>query len=146
MENITIENGTELQLQPQFSPGNTGFMITCTALVFLMIPGVGYFYSGMARSKSALSLIMLSCWSMAIIFVQVSFDFIILNCAINYLYFQWFLVGYSLVFSKSNSHFIGNFDHVFLIDVFDDASFVNPKLPDLAFCFYQAMFAAITPG
>lgn len=66
----TTENSTSLQ--PQFSPGNTGYMLTCTALVFLMIPGVGYFYSGMARSKSALSLIMLSCWCMAIIFVQVS--------------------------------------------------------------------------
>lgn len=64
-----MENGTSLP--SEFSPGNTGYMLTSTALVFLMIPGVGYFYSGMARSKSALSLIMLSCWSMAIIFVQV---------------------------------------------------------------------------
>ncbi len=70
MENVT--EGNEIHLQPEFSPGNTGFMLICTALVFLMIPGVGYFYSGMARSKSALSLIMLSCWCMAIIFVQVS--------------------------------------------------------------------------
>lgn len=50
------------------------------------------------------------------------------------------------MFSKSNSHFIGNFDHIFLIDVFDGANIVNPNLPDLAFCFYQAMFSAITPG
>lgn len=55
----------------EYSPGNIAYMLTCIAFVWLMIPGVGYFYSGMARSKSALSLIMLSCWSMAIVFVQV---------------------------------------------------------------------------
>lgn len=51
--------------------GDTGFVLASTALVFMMIPGVGYFYSGMATSKSALSLIMLSCWSIAVVSVQV---------------------------------------------------------------------------
>lgn len=50
------------------------------------------------------------------------------------------------MFSKSDSHFIGNFDHAFMINVFDAPSFVNPKIPELAFCFYQGMFAAITPA
>lgn len=69
MDNNSTDN---VHLVHQYSPGNIGYMLTCMALVWLMIPGVGYFYSGMARSKSALSLIMLSCWSMAIVFVQVS--------------------------------------------------------------------------
>lgn len=68
MENNSTEDET---LSPEYSPGNVGYMLTCIAFVWLMIPGVGYFYSGMARSKSALSLIMLSCWSMAIVLVQV---------------------------------------------------------------------------
>jgi len=34
-------------------------MLTSTALVLLMIPGVGFFYSGLARRKSALSLLWL---------------------------------------------------------------------------------------
>ncbi len=68
-----MENNSTEQMQ-EYSPGNIGYMLTCIAFVWLMIPGVGYFYSGMARSKSALSLIMLSCWSMAIVFVQVSFS------------------------------------------------------------------------
>jgi Amt family ammonium transporter len=46
-------------------------MLVSTALVFLMIPGVGYFYSGMAKTKHALSLIMLSCWSIAVVYIQV---------------------------------------------------------------------------
>lgn len=147
MENNATEN--ETPLQPPFPPANTAYMLMCTALVFLMIPGVGYFYSGMARSKSALSLIMLSCWSMAIIFVQVTTNSKVIkwfHFKGKMIYFQWFLFGYSLVFSKSNSHFIGNFDHVFLRNVFDEASYVNPKLQEMAFCFYQGMFAAITPG
>lgn len=51
--------------------GDTGFMIACAALVFFMTPGLGYFYSGMARSKTALSLILLCFLSMAVVLVQV---------------------------------------------------------------------------
>lgn len=43
-----------------------------TALVLLMIPGVGFFYSGLARRKSALSLIWLSMMSVAVVSFQVS--------------------------------------------------------------------------
>jgi ammonia channel protein AmtB len=46
-------------------------MLTSTALVLLMIPGVGFFYSGLARRKSALSLIWLSMMSTAVVSFQV---------------------------------------------------------------------------
>lgn len=46
-------------------------MMTSTALVLLMIPGVGFFYSGLARRKSALSLIWLSMMSTAVVSFQV---------------------------------------------------------------------------
>ncbi len=55
----------------KYEPGNIGWMLVSTAFVFLMIPGVGYFYSGMAKTKHALSLIMLSCWSIAVVYIQV---------------------------------------------------------------------------
>lgn len=45
--------------------------MTSTALVLLMIPGVGFFYSGLARRKSALSLIWLSMMSTAVVSFQV---------------------------------------------------------------------------
>ena len=38
-----------------------------------MIPGVGFFYSGLARRKSALSLIWLSLMSIAIVSFQVHY-------------------------------------------------------------------------
>jgi len=49
-----------------------------SALVLLMIPGMGLFYSGLAHRKSALSLIWLSCKSIGVVS------------------FQWFFWGYSL--------------------------------------------------
>jgi hypothetical protein len=48
------------------------WILASTALVWLMIPGVGFFYSGLARRKSALSLIWLSLMSVAIVSFQVS--------------------------------------------------------------------------
>src|SRR5580700_11737180 len=87
-------------------------MLTSTALVLLMIPGVGYvsvaldvyspqfkihelttcsfFYSGLARRKSALSLIWLSIM------------------ATGLTSFQWFFWGYSLTFSHTAGRFIGD--------------------------------------
>ncbi|KAG0326262.1 hypothetical protein BGZ99_009798 [Dissophora globulifera] len=58
---------------PVYEPGNIAWTLTSTALVWLMIPGIGYFYSGMARSKNALSLIMLSLCSLAVVTVQCMF-------------------------------------------------------------------------
>jgi Amt family ammonium transporter len=55
---------------PPLNPGDAAWLLTSTALVMIMIPGVGYFYSGLARSKNALSLIMLSMLSLAVVSFQ----------------------------------------------------------------------------
>lgn len=52
--------------------GDTGFVVISAALVFIMTPGLGYFYSGMARSSSALSLILICFLSMAVVLIQVN--------------------------------------------------------------------------
>jgi len=101
-------------------------MLTATALVLLMIPGVGFFYSGLARRKSALSLLWLSVMSTAVISVQ------------------WFFWGYSLAFSHTAGPFIGNLDNIGLRNVLAAPSQVGPRIPDLLFCVYQGMFACIT--
>lgn len=51
-----MENNSTEEVH-QYSPGNIGYLLTCTAFVWLMIPGVGYFYSGMARSKRPFQII-----------------------------------------------------------------------------------------
>lgn len=55
----------------EFDAGDTAWVLASTALVWLMIPGIGYFYSGLARSKNALSLIMCAFLSLVVVSVQV---------------------------------------------------------------------------
>ncbi|KAF7191449.1 Ammonium transporter 1 [Pseudocercospora fuligena] len=128
------ENGTSLtggdslsqNLNLYYQSGDIAWMITATALVLLMIPGVGFFYSGLARRKSALSLIWLSVMATAVVS------------------FQWFFWGYSLTFSHNASHFIGTLENFGLNNVLAAPSVGSARIPDLMFCVYQGMFACIT--
>jgi Amt family ammonium transporter len=47
------------------------WIISATALVWIMIPGVGFFYSGLLRRKNALSMIWLSMVCLAVVSFQV---------------------------------------------------------------------------
>lgn len=128
-QNTTVSTGGDsslYNLNVFYNPGDIAWMITSTALVLLMIPGVGFFYSGLARRKSALSLLWLSVMATAVIS------------------FQWFFWGYSLAFSKTAGPFIGNLDNFGLKNVLAAPSTGSPRIPDLLFCVYQGMFAAIT--
>ncbi|KAF2770991.1 ammonium transporter 1 [Teratosphaeria nubilosa] len=109
-----------------YQTGDVSWVLTSTALVLLMVPGVGFFYSGLARRKSALSLIWLSIVSVAVVS------------------FQWFFWGYSLAFSHSAGLFLGNLKNMGLRDVLGAPSVGSNGIPDLLFCIYQCMFAAIT--
>ncbi|KEF52819.1 uncharacterized protein A1O9_11236 [Exophiala aquamarina CBS 119918] len=109
-----------------YNAGDIAWMITSTALVLLMIPGVGFFYSGLARRKSALSLIWLSI------------------AATGLISFQWFFWGYSLAFSHTAGKFIGNMENIGFRNVLGAPSVGSSKIPDLLFAVYQGMFAAIT--
>jgi Amt family ammonium transporter len=73
-----------------YNQGNIAWIIAATALVWIMIPGVGFFYSGLLRRKNALSMIWLSMVTLAVVS------------------FQWFFWGFSLAFSDSAGPFIGN--------------------------------------
>lgn len=55
----------------EFQAGNISWVLASMALVWLMIPGIGYFYSGLARSKNALSLIMCALLCLVVVTVQV---------------------------------------------------------------------------
>ncbi|RVX66411.1 hypothetical protein B0A52_09641 [Exophiala mesophila] len=115
-----------VDLNLYYNAGDIAWMITATALVLLMIPGVGFFYSGLARRKSALSLIWLSI------------------AATGLISFQWFFWGYSLAFSKSAGKYIGNLSNIGFRNVLGAPSVGSSKIPDLMFAVYQGMFAAIT--
>lgn len=85
-----------------------------------------FFYSGLARRKSALSLIWLS------------------MMATGVTSFQWFFWGYSLSFSHSAGKFIGDLTNIGFRQVLAAPSVGSGRIPDLLFAVYQGMFAAIT--
>jgi Amt family ammonium transporter len=109
--------------------GDTSFIIICTALVFLMTPGLALFYGGMVRKKNVLSTTMHS--------------FIIIALASV----LWVLVGYSLSFGADYKGLIGSLDWIGLAGVGPDP---NPDyaatLPAFVFMAFQMMFAIITPA
>jgi len=110
-----------------YSPGDIAWVLASTALVWLMIPGVGFFYSGLLRRKNALSMIGLSVMCLAVVS------------------FQWFFWGFSLAFSETGSRYIGNLKYFGLKGVLDQPSIGSARIPSIVFCVYQLMFAAITP-
>jgi len=109
--------------------GDTGFIMICTALVFLMTPGLALFYGGMVRKKNVLSTLMHS-WVI-----------------IGIMSLQWILVGYTLAFGPDYHGLIGGLDWLGLNGVGMDP---NPDyaatIPAIVFMAFQMMFAVITPA
>ena len=110
-------------------PGHNGWLMTCSALVlFMTLPGLALFYGGLVRSKNVLS-ILAQCLGIA-----------------GLVAILWWLVGYSLVFSRG-SPFIGGLSFAFLRNVTsqpntDYSYWVSHNV----FAMYQLMFAIITPA
>ncbi|MHB8073913.1 ammonium transporter [Desulfosporosinus fructosivorans] len=109
--------------------GDTGFIMICTALVFLMTPGLALFYGGMVRKKNVLSTLMHS-W-----------------IVIGIMSLQWILVGYTLAFGPDNYGLVGGLDWLGLNGVGMEP---NPDyaatIPAILFMAFQMMFAVITPA
>ncbi|EGW39946.1 ammonium transporter [Desulfosporosinus sp. OT] len=109
--------------------GDTSFIMICTALVFLMTPGLALFYGGMVRKKNVLSTLMHS-W-----------------IVIGLMSLQWILVGYTLAFGPDIHGLIGGLNWLGLNGVGIDP---NPDyaatIPAIVFMAFQMMFAVITPA
>ncbi|MGD0818770.1 MAG: ammonium transporter [Methanomassiliicoccales archaeon] len=107
--------------------GDTAWMLVATALVFIMTPAVGFFYGGMLRKESFLSILGQT---------------IIITGMVTLI---WVLFGYSLAFGGFKSDLIGNFDFVGMHGV---AQLPNTDyagtIPAILFSMYQLMFAIIT--
>lgn len=129
----------------ELDSGNVAWMLTASALVLFMTPGLGFFYGGLTRNKNVLATIMQS-------FITTGVVAII-----------WVTVGYSLAFGPDQGlGLIGNFDFLGLKDVgalpggpnvtFDadgnllSGALYGIKIPHLLFMSFQLMFAIITPA
>ena len=108
--------------------GITAWMLTSTALVLLMIPGLAMFYGGLVRSKNVLGTIMHSFIAMGIISIL------------------WVVAGYSMSFGKSilGGWFGWNNDYFFLKGI--DANIMDEGIPEYVFSMFQGKFAIITPA
>jgi Amt family ammonium transporter len=108
--------------------GATAWMLTSTALVLLMIPGLAMFYGGLVRSKNVLGTIMHSYVAMGIISVL------------------WVIVGYSMCFGKNilGGWFGWNHDYFFLKGI--DNNILDAGVPEYVFTMFQGKFAIITPA
>ncbi|KAF2834416.1 ammonium transporter [Patellaria atrata CBS 101060] len=102
------------------------YLSLCAFVVWLIIPGIGLLYSGLARRKSSLALLFQS----------------IMVAAITT--FQWMFWGYSLAYSRTASSFIGNLENFGLRNVGVAPSPGSTLQPEILFCFYQLLFCACT--
>ena len=111
----------------EIDTGITSWMLTSTALVLLMVPGLAMFYGGLVRTKSVIGTMMHSFAAMGVVGVL------------------WIAVGYSMSFGSSvlGGWFGWNKDFVFLQGI--DESVVM-GIPEYVFAMFQGKFAIITPA
>jgi Amt family ammonium transporter len=100
-------------------------MLLCTALVFIMTPGLALFYAGLGRRKNAVNNMMNSIFIMGLGIVL------------------YMLVGYTLSFGGDGA-IIGSLKHIGLngINLNDNSG----TIPTYVFVAFQMMFALITPA
>ncbi|MGO1721815.1 MAG: ammonium transporter [Sphingobacteriaceae bacterium] len=106
------------------------WMLTSTALVLIMTPGLAYFYGGMVKKKNMISTMLQSFICMAVVAVL------------------WIVFGFSLVFGDSMGGVIGDPSTYFMFNnVMERAPWENaPTIPFALFAIYQLKFAIITPA
>src|SRR6476620_1817392 len=82
---------------PSISAADTAWMLTATALVLIMTPGLAFFYGGMVSRKNVLSTMLQSFICMVVITIL------------------WVTIGFSLAFGDSIGGIIGNPSSFFMM-------------------------------
>lgn len=107
--------------------GNTAFILIAAALVLLMTPGLAFFYGGLVKAKSVISMMMMSFGALGLIGVL------------------WVLFGYAIAFPGAEGIVApwsidwSALGLTSLLETPDGAAF-----PPLAFACFQATFAILT--
>ncbi|KAK9479381.1 ammonium transporter AmtB-like domain-containing protein [Lipomyces japonicus] len=99
------------------------WMMSATVFVFPIIPGLGLFYAGLCRRKSATTLL----WQTMGVLGVVTF--------------QWFFWGYSLAYAPDANPFIGTLHNFGMRNVVAGAI---GYVPEPLYALYQCMFALCT--
>lgn len=127
---IFIQPTTPFNGEGVYSGADIAWVLTSTALVFLMTPGLAFFYGGMVHRKNVLSTMMKSVVAAGVVSVL------------------WVIVGFSLCFGDSIGGLIGNPNtFLFFNNVIAGEPWPGgPTIPLSLFALFQLMFAIITPG
>ncbi len=111
------------------SAGDNGFILICAALVFIMTPGLAFFYGGLVRRKNVVNTMMACAGIMGLSVVL------------------WVICGFSLAFGADHGGVIGGLEYICLNGLsFEEVSTYAPTLSSLTFVVFQMMFAMITPA
>src|ERR1700748_463494 len=108
----------------KYNVADIAWILVATALVFLMTPGLAFFYGGMVNRKNVLSTMMKSVVAAGVVGVL------------------WIVVGYSLCFGESIHGVIGNpLTHLFYKGVAAGVPWgPAPTIPKGLFSMFQLMF------
>jgi Amt family ammonium transporter len=109
--------------------GNTAFILIAAALVLLMTPGLAFFYGGLVKAKSVISMMMMSFGAMGLMGVL------------------WVLYGYAIAFPATDEGTTQAPWHIDGADFGLANVLTTPEgaaYPPLAFVAFQATFAIIT--
>ena len=112
------------------SAGDTAWMLTASALVLLMTPGLSFFYGGMVQRKNVISTMLQSFIAMGVVTIL------------------WMTFGFSLAFGPSTAGLIGSPSAYFMfrgvgLGTHPDLA---PTIPLALFALFQLKFAIITPA
>ncbi|WP_435006338.1 ammonium transporter [Tundrisphaera lichenicola] len=110
--------------------GNIAWMLTASALVLLMTPGLAFFYGGMVGFKNVVSTMLQSIVCLGVISIV------------------WVVVGFSLAFGEDHWGLIGNpFSYLLFKGVgLGSDPVLSPTVPLMIFAMFQLKFAIITPA
>jgi Amt family ammonium transporter len=128
--------GIFIPVLPSFADGGSynsadiAWILVASSLVFLMTPGLSFFYGGMVNRKNVISTMMQSFIATGLIRIV------------------WLVVGFSLAFGESQGGIIGNpATFFFFRNVSSGPSWPGaPTIPLLLFALFQMKFAIITPA
>lgn len=125
-----IRPGDPVKPGGPINSGDVAWMLTASALVLLMTPGLSFFYGGMVHRKNVISTMLQSFIAMGIISVL------------------WVTVGFSLAFGDSIGGLIGDPLTFFMFRGLGGATHtdLSPTIPLVLFALFQLKFAIITPA
>lgn len=116
-----------------FDTGSTAFMLICTMLVFLMTPGLAFFYGGLSRRKNVVNTMMMVIAALGVVGVV------------------WIICGWTFAYGGDGSiPFFGGFDQIGCLsavqDMFIEADTATEPLvyPAIVNIGFQMAFAMIT--